>query len=471
VTERARVLIVGEGIAGLATALDLCERGVPVTLIARQSAPACESSARHDGLDAALGEEDSPERHADDLVQLGADRDAVEAMCERAPDILRRLERMGIPLERTTKDVLRLEKLPGASVARTAHAGDVTARHVARRLLQRLLGFEARGVLQREVGWQVLDLVRDDASRVVGCVARHFASGEIAGFPAARVCLASGGHLGLFWSGGHAPPALGAATAVAFRHGADVVGVRRTRSVELAYAAGGFTRLLPERLLAQDVRPESGLLDLGDLDRARVRRAASTALEAHATATRLDAYAEAVPVRTAPARTLGGLWVSAEHATTLDGLFAVGGACARYFGEETTSGTPLTAALFGAERAAEALAGVADEPSTEALELAEERAREQVEVLLEAHAEDAPSPFQLRRELVEIVLAGGELDDFASKLDEARAGDPEPRANAGLELLLELRSVLPLARAAVAERDHSGPPRWRWQDGRVEAVS
>jgi succinate dehydrogenase/fumarate reductase flavoprotein subunit len=250
-----------------------------------------------------------------------------------------------------------------------------------------------------------------------------------------------------------------------------VIGVRRTRNVELAYTAGGFTRLLPERLLAEDVRPESGLLDLSDLDRSRVRRAASTALQTHAAATRLDAYAESIPVSSAPARTLGGLWVSADHRTTLEGLFAVGGACARYFGDDTTSGTPLLAALFGAERAAEAMADIDREPSADGFDLAEERARETVERLLDAGDDDAASPFVLRRELAEMLLAGGTLDDFARDLDRARAGDSEPRGNAGLETLLDLRSVLPLARAALAEVGQEDPVRWRWKDERVEAVS
>jgi succinate dehydrogenase/fumarate reductase flavoprotein subunit len=148
----------------------------------------------------------------------------------------------------------------------------------------------------------------------------------------------------------------------------------------------------------------------------------------------------------APDRSLGGLWVGFDddernpcnHATSLPGLWAVGGAIGLYFGRNPGSGTPLLAALFGAERAAAAM--LRAEPASgeydSLLDEARERAVRRAEELLGSDAD--PTPYALRDELVR------SWQGFAERLAGARTGDESPIANASLRLLLELHAITPL---------------------------
>jgi len=479
-SKRRPTVVVGEGIAGQATALALCEAGVPVLLLARLGSEQSESAARSDGVDAALDRDDSPERHAEDLLAAAAgfaNGSALAALAEEAPALFERLRRDGIPFESSRSGSPHLEKMPGSTVARTAHAGALTARHVSRRLAQRLLAFEGAGLLERHVGWQLCDLIQSPGHAVIGVVAREHGTGQVKALRADGVCLATGGHTGLFAAETFAAPSLGAATGIAFRCGARLVDPDRVHESPLGYRAGGFLRTLPERLLALGGSVEAGLLDLTALDRAAVRRAAASALSAHRAHTGLDAYSEPIAVVDVPTRTLGGLWVDFDesgtdaarcHRTSLPGLYAAGGACAAYLGARLSAGVPLAAALFGGARAGRALVAYRESLESSAFDLptqvfdeARERERARVEALLSECTEDQPSPFELDRTLRQVVAravrgddpnASTKLDALAAHLSEARSGDANACANAGITTLMELQHVLPLARAVLEAR-------------------
>lgn len=476
-------LVIGDGIAARATTLALLESGVAVCQLFRTPGEGTESCARHDGIDAALGPDDTPERHAEDLARaagpLGS-AEALAALAEAGPELVRRLQRLGIPFEREKSGALALGPSPGASAARSARAGSQTARHVCRRLGHRLSSFEASGTLKREPSMTLLDFIQDESGTVVGCVVRSEVSGEIEALRADGVCLATGGWTGLHFAPSHQAPSMGAASGLAFRRGALLSDPDLVRVSPLGYSSGGFVRVLPERLLELGGKLDSGLLDLSELDRGGVRKAAGAALAAHAEHTGLDAYSEPVPVLTVATRSLGGLWVDFDaadpssersHSTSLRGLYAVGGATALYFGAEIFSGTPLAAALFGAERLARAIRAHRAGLGRSAFGLPErlfdegvERQRERIDAILERDDDDAPRAFDLERELRELVsseavadASSTGFDAFGERLASATAGDREPVANAGLETLLSLAAVLPVARAVAVARARRQP--------------
>ena len=82
------VLVVGAGLAGMRAALEAARQGVDVALLTKVYPLRSHSVAAQGGINAALGEDDSPETHAYDTVKgsdyLG-DQDAVEIMCREAP--------------------------------------------------------------------------------------------------------------------------------------------------------------------------------------------------------------------------------------------------------------------------------------------------------------------------------------------------------------------------------------------------
>jgi len=438
----APTLVIGEGIAGQAAALALAERGIQVLVLAERPAEHSESVSRHDGLDAALGDDDSPERHLEDLLAAAGEaaRPVLAPLTEAAPALVDALCRLDVPFERARNGELCLVKLPGSSRARSVHASCETARHVSRRLAARLLRHEVEGRLERRIGWRVIDLVRDGEGRVCGAVAQCFATGEIRGFAATGTCLATGGHAGLFMADTHAPAGLGAMTGIAVRHGAELVAPGSVSHHPFCYRAGGFVRRLPRRIAALGAEPEAGLLDLSKLDRAPLRAAAGSALEAYARATGADPYAEPIAVETMPDRTLGGLEITPEHATSVAGLFAIGGVVAGY------AGSPLTAALSTAKPLSEAMQRYAEEhgaPEERALDAVVKRVERRTEELLGREGDE--SVLEIARELRR-QPSRDELDALVARFEEAGLGDGSPRANGALSLAWELEGAFVLAR-------------------------
>lgn len=453
-------LVVGEGIAGQATALALVAAAVPVVLLAREPAAQAESTHRHDGIDAALGEDDTPGRHLDDLLALAGEqaRPFLEPLTEAAPGIVEWLERLDIPFERGRRGELSRSKLAGSSRARSLHAGPATSFHLSRRLSALLGGHEAAGKLERHAGWTLIDLVLDDGGQARGAVAQCFATGEIRAFEASAVCLATGGHTGLFMHDTFAPGGLGGATGLAVRHGARLVAPDRVSTHPFCYRAGGFVRRLPRRLEALGAELGAGLLDLSRVDRAPLRRAAGPALEAHRQATGTDAYSEPVVVSSAPDRTLGGLEISVDHATAVPGVFAVGGVVGAYFGQATLEGLPLAAALHGATRASEGIARFCEAPAPAGatLLLAEARKRAELAQAEVVERKGSETVLDVARDLRAAVARGTltqGLAELKARSRKARLGDALPCANAALRTWWDLEPALELAERMTAPED------------------
>jgi len=82
------VLVVGSGAAGLAAAVSADRAGARAALATKGSLQANNSSKAQGGIQAALGEDDTPELHADDVMRSShdsADRDLVSILTAEAP--------------------------------------------------------------------------------------------------------------------------------------------------------------------------------------------------------------------------------------------------------------------------------------------------------------------------------------------------------------------------------------------------
>ncbi|MFY9578554.1 MAG: FAD-dependent oxidoreductase, partial [Gaiellaceae bacterium] len=100
------VLVVGAGCAGMRAAIEAHDAGADVALLSKIHPVRSHSGAAEGGINAALGNasEDSPEEHAYDTVKgsdyLG-DQDAIEILCNEAPDDVYQLENWGAVFSRT----------------------------------------------------------------------------------------------------------------------------------------------------------------------------------------------------------------------------------------------------------------------------------------------------------------------------------------------------------------------------------
>src|SRR5215211_1139796 len=97
------VLVIGSGASGLAAAVSAARSGADVALAAKGSLQSCNSAKAQGGIQAAFGEDDSPEQHAEDVWRSShetADRRLVEILTSEAASAIHWLEALGVEFTR-----------------------------------------------------------------------------------------------------------------------------------------------------------------------------------------------------------------------------------------------------------------------------------------------------------------------------------------------------------------------------------
>src|ERR687897_1456252 len=97
------VLVIGSGASGLAAAVSAERAGARVALASKGALQSCNSAKAQGGIQAAFGEDDSPEIHAEDVWRSShetADRELVEVLTSEAPGAIHWLEENGVEFTR-----------------------------------------------------------------------------------------------------------------------------------------------------------------------------------------------------------------------------------------------------------------------------------------------------------------------------------------------------------------------------------
>jgi succinate dehydrogenase / fumarate reductase, flavoprotein subunit len=220
-------LVVGAGGAGLMASIYLSrEQGLKTAVISKLYPTRSHTGAAQGGIGAALGnlEEDHPEWHAFDTVKgsdyLG-DQDAIEIMCNEAPEVIIELEHMGLPFSRTEDGLIAQRPFGGHThhhgqgpVRRSCYAADRTGHMILQTLYQNGI----KNGVDFFDEFQVVDLIVSEG-RCAGVVAWHVDSGDLHVFHAKAVCFATGG-FGRVWSiTSNAHACSGDGPAIAYRRG------------------------------------------------------------------------------------------------------------------------------------------------------------------------------------------------------------------------------------------------------------
>jgi succinate dehydrogenase / fumarate reductase flavoprotein subunit len=188
------VLIIGAGLAGQRAALAAARTGSSVAIMSKVHPVRSHSVAAAGGINAAISVDDDWHSHAYDTVKgsdfLG-DQDAIEVMCAEAPHEVMELEHMGVTFHRNDKGELDLRAFGGASMKRTAYVADITGQAMLHVLYEQLLRHEE--TVERYEEWFTTSLLKDDAGRCCGVIARDVRSGRMEAFHAKNVILACGG--------------------------------------------------------------------------------------------------------------------------------------------------------------------------------------------------------------------------------------------------------------------------------------
>jgi len=232
--ERADVVVVGGGAAGLSAALAVAEAAAGadgpapvVALVSKVYPMRSHTVAAEGGAAGVVGDDDSLEQHVADTLAGGAglcEDDAVRFVVERAAGELYRLERWGLPWSRTDDGHVAVRRFGGMSRARTWFAADKTGFHLLHTLFQTSLRYSGSdGPVRRYDEHHVLDLVVDDEgspdARVRGVVVHDQHRGEPLLLEAPAVVLATGGSARAWGTSTNAGICTGDGTAMALRAG------------------------------------------------------------------------------------------------------------------------------------------------------------------------------------------------------------------------------------------------------------
>ncbi len=195
---RYEVIIIGGGLTGLRAALQVFDAGFDVAIISKVNPLRSHSVAAQGGMNASLGNVKGPEgsidswkNHAYDTVKGSdylADQDAVERMCREAPKTVIELEHMGTVWSRLENGKIAQRPFGGAGFPRTCYAADRTGHNTLNTLYEQV---NARKIPIYDEFF-VTSLIRDQG-RCTGCTALEFLKGEIHGFVAKAVLMATGG--------------------------------------------------------------------------------------------------------------------------------------------------------------------------------------------------------------------------------------------------------------------------------------
>jgi L-aspartate oxidase len=385
------VAVVGGGAAGLYAALTAAEAGARVTLISRK--PLTESSSfwAQGGLAAAIGEDDSPELHAQDTIAAGrrsCRASAAQMLAREAPAVVAELEERGVAFDRDPGGGLALALEGGHSRRRIVHAGGAgTGRRITERLTAQAAA-EDRIEVAEETSVVAL---WSDGEHCHGVLTE---SGRI---EATATILATGGAAALWARTTNPWGAIGAGAVIASAAGAELADLELCQFHPTALSAPGSDA--DGMLVTEAVRGEGAtLLDargerftdelaprdvvtLAILERMRIDGTDHVLLDLRSLsearfpnifeALRVAGHEpanEPVPVAPASHYVMGGIATDLEGRSSLPGLFAVGEcACTGLHGANRLASNSLTECfVLGARAAAAAAAegggGVPPEP-------------------------------------------------------------------------------------------------------------
>jgi succinate dehydrogenase / fumarate reductase flavoprotein subunit/L-aspartate oxidase len=139
------VLVVGSGASGLAAAVSAERAGARVALTTKRSIQSCNSAKAQGGIQAAFGEDDSPDVHAEDVWRSShetADMGLVRILTSEAPGTIHWLEEHGVRFTRRNGGY-RLARCGGSSRKRLLQVGDRTGLAITRALREAVEGSSA----------------------------------------------------------------------------------------------------------------------------------------------------------------------------------------------------------------------------------------------------------------------------------------------------------------------------------------
>ena len=228
-TVKADVIVIGSGVAGLTTALNLRSSGLSVLLVTKARIDEGSTKWAQGGIAAALGPGDTPDQHKKDTLIAGAglcDSDAVNVLVTEGPEAVRKLIARGAVFDKSSTGEISLTREGGHLRNRILHAGgDATGAEVSRALLAAVNEDSGIEVIENALA---IDVLTTDSGAVCGVTLHVIGAGsrDGVGRALARAVVIATGGLGQVYAQTTNPSvSTGDGVALALRAGAEIADV------------------------------------------------------------------------------------------------------------------------------------------------------------------------------------------------------------------------------------------------------
>lgn len=257
--QKNEVIVVGGGLAGLSAAMKLAEAGCKIKLISVTKVKRSHSVCAQGGINAALNlknEDDSPIIHAYDTIKGGdflSDQPPVLEMAMAAPGIIRMLDRLGCPFNRTLEGNIDARRFGGTLYNRTVFCGASTGQQLLYALDEQVRRFEVKGMVEKFENHEFMRLIIDQEGNARGIVLMDLITMKLEILRADAVVFGTGGLGLIFKYSTNSTFCTGAAMGRLYMQG-------------MRYANGEFIQIHPTaipgqdklRLISESVRGEGG---------------------------------------------------------------------------------------------------------------------------------------------------------------------------------------------------------------------
>jgi succinate dehydrogenase / fumarate reductase flavoprotein subunit len=482
-------------------AIEAFDAGVDVAVISKIHPTRSHSGAAEGGINAALGNasEDDPEKHAFDTVKgsdyLG-DQDAIEVLCQEAPDDVYQLEHWGAVFSRTDDGRIAQRPFGAAGEPRTAYAADITGHVLVHVLYEQMMKRDVKTYEE----WFAWRLVEDDG-RCQGVICWDLLDGGLKLVGAKTVILCTGGAGRLYTGTTNAYSCTGDGMALALRMGVPLKDMEMMQFHPTTLSPSGVlitegcrgegAYLLNsegERFLknyapnamelasrdvisrAEQIEIDEGrgvngnvLLDLRHLGADRIIERLHGTRELSMVFAGVDPIHEPIPVRPGSHYHMGGVDTDLDGKTVLEGLYAAGEcACVSVHGANRLGGNALMETITYGKRAGRAasewaLANTVVAPPESALADAEQELQalldrtegERPHAIRDEMASTMHENFGVFRREEQMRLEGEIVSGLRERYERVVVEDKGDVFNSDLTQALELGFLLELAACMV----------------------
>ena len=467
------------------------------------------SGAAQGGINAALanaenGRDDNWQKHAYDTIKGSdflADQDAVEILTKEAIERTIEMEHWGCPFSRTDEGKIAQRPFGGAGYPRTCYAADKTGHH--------LLVTAYEQVTKRKIKvyeeWFVTSLVVKN-NHIRGLTALDILRGQLDGFSARAVILATGGAGWIYGKSTNSMINTGSGMAIAYNAGVALKDMEFIQFhptalypsciliTEGARGEGGYLinsegerfmqryapkamELAPRDVVSRSIQKEIDAgrgvggayvqLDLRHLGKKKILSRLPGIREIAVEFANIDPIKELVPVQPAQHYTMGGIDCNIKCETSIKGLYAAGEcACVSVHGANRLGGNSLLETLvygkIAGEEAGNSAKGTPPEDDTDALQQALTSERNRIRKLLDGTGDEDPSVLreEMRNIMVEKVFlfrtaqplteAYDKVRELKKRFQHLRPINGSKTCNLDLIRALELEHMLTLSEVIIA---------------------